>query len=310
MAWRIVSMPGRSFRGPLPPLTPEEREMKERLVRHVNVLATEFGDRSLGTVGLEGARHYVTDIFGSLGYSARPHDFDFNGHKLSNLIAEIKGENPDEVVVVGAHYDTVPGSPGADDNASGVAALLEIMRSLSGLQPRRTLRFVAFANEEHPGAPAETMGSYVYARDCRASGENIVAMLSLEMLGVYSDDPGSQRYPQPFNLFYPEVANFIAFVTNSSYRKLVRKCVGLFRQHARFPSEGGAAPSGMRDAGRSDHWGFWQFGYPALMVTDTSNFRYAHYHTARDTPDKLDFDRLARVTAGLAAVVRALADDV
>lgn len=309
LAWRIVAMPGRSFRGPLPVLSPEEQELKERLARHVHVLATEFGDRSVGSIGLRAAQHYIADIFASLGYPVQAHEFDFDGHRLCNLVAEVKGESPDEIVVVGAHYDTVPGSPGADDNASGVAALLEIMRALSELRPSRTLRFVAFSNEEHCFAPAETMGSYIYARECRAASENIVAMLSLEMLGVYSDAPGSQKYPKPFHLFYPDVADFVAFVTTATCRSLVRKCVALFRRHARFPSEGGAAPKQMRDAERSDHWGFLQFGYPALMVTDTSNFRYLHYHGGGDTPDKLDFERLARVTAGLSEVVRSLAEE-
>jgi Zn-dependent M28 family amino/carboxypeptidase len=134
-------------------------------------------------------------------------------------------------------------------------------------------------------------------------------MLSLETIGYYSDAPNSQQYPPPFNLYYPSTGNFIGFVGNEESSRLVEQVVRAFRQHAKFPSEGSAAPSDVPGVGWSDHWSFWQAGYPALMVTDTAPFRYPHYHLSSDTPDKLDYDRMARVVDGLQAVIGDLAGD-
>ena len=201
------------------------------------------------------------------------------------------------------------GSPGADDNASGVAALLELARLLAGTALPRTVRFVAFANEEAPFFYGDEMGSNLYAARAHAQGERIEAMLSLETVGYFTDQPGSQRYPFPFSLFYPDTGNFIGFVGNLSSRRLVRRVIGAFRVSTAFPSEGVAAPSGMEGVHWSDHWSFWEAGYPAIMVTDTAPFRYPHYHTATDTPEQLDYTGLARVTGGLAEVVGVLASE-
>jgi Zn-dependent M28 family amino/carboxypeptidase len=221
---------------------------------------------------------------------------------------ELRGTRlPEEVVVIGAHYDTVPGSPGANDNGTGVAALLALARAFPpGTALARTLRLVAFVNEEAPFAHTPDMGSFVYARACRERGDQIVAMLSLETMGCFSDEEGSQRYPTSLRRLYPRTGSFIAFVGDAASKPLVQRVVGSFRSHARFPSEGAALPRIVRDAGRSDHWSFWQHGYRALMVTDTANFRYRHYHTAEDLPAEVDHARLARVVSGLGAVVRDL----
>jgi Zn-dependent M28 family amino/carboxypeptidase len=207
--------------------------------------------------------------------------------------------NPREAaaVVVGAHYDTVPGSPGADDNASGVAVLIELSKMLAGI------RFVAFANEEAPYFLGPEMGSYVYARE---RGKGVRAMFSLEMLGYYRDAPGSQTYPAPLGFFYPDRADFIAFVGDLGAIRLVRKAIGAFRRHASFPSEGLAAPAMIPGVSWSDHWSFRKHGYPAVMVTDTAFYRYPHYHLPSDTPEKLDYERMARVTMGLAAMLKEL----
>jgi Zn-dependent M28 family amino/carboxypeptidase len=227
---------------------------------------------------------------------------------VNNLEAVLPGHGAaDEIIVVGAHYDSVAGSPGANDNASGVAALLELARLLAGTALPRSVRFVAFANEEAPFFYGDEMGSNRYAARAQVQGERIVAMLSLETLGYYTDQPGSQRYPFPFSLFYPDTGNFIGFVGNFSSRALVRRAIGAFRAATSFPSEGVAAPSGMEGVHWSDHWSFWQAGYPAIMVTDTALFRYPHYHAATDTPEQLDYNGLARVTGGLAEVIGALA---
>ena len=212
---------------------------------------------------------------------------------------------PGEIVVVGAHYDSVYGSPGANDNATGVAALLEMARSSKEWIPARTLRFVAFVNEEPPYFQTDNMGSRVYARRCRERGENITAMYSLETIGCYSDAENSQIYPFPFKLFYPTRGNFLGFVGNTSSRSLVRKSIRIFRENSAFPSEGIAAPGGLTGIGWSDQWSFWEEGYPGVMLTDTAIFRYKHYHKMADTPDKIDYERMARVVDGL---TRLLAD--
>jgi Zn-dependent M28 family amino/carboxypeptidase len=201
----------------------------------------------------------------------------------------------------------VPGSPGADDNASGVAALIELAGLLG--KERLPIRFIAFANEELPYFMGPEMGSWNSARRARDRGETVRAMLSLEMLGYYRDEPRSQRYPPPLGLLYPDRGNFIAFVGDLGARSLVRKSVSAFRKHASFPSEGVAAPSFVPGVTWSDHWPFRNHGFPAIMVTDTAFNRYPHYHLPTDTPEKLDYERLARVTLGLAATLRALAGE-
>src|SRR6185437_2142281 len=221
-----------------------------------------------------------------------------------NLQVELPGsKQPDEIVVIGAHYDSYPGAPGANDNASGTAALLALARRFAKAQPERTLRFVAFTNEEPPYFHNREMGSWIYADQCARRKENLVCVLSLETIGYFSDEPDSQRYPPPFGAAYPSVGNFIAVIGDVGSRKLVREVIASFRRHAAVPSEGGAVPSAVPGAGWSDHWSFWQAGYPAVMITDTAPFRYPYYHKPEDLPDKLDFDRMARVVAALEAVV-------
>ncbi|HEY9530218.1 MAG TPA: M28 family peptidase, partial [Burkholderiales bacterium] len=175
---------------------------------------------------------------------------------------------PEATLVVGAHYDTVPGCPGADDNASAVAALIELAGMLES--EKLPIRFVAFANEELPYFMGPDMGSWVSAKRSRERGERISAMLSLEMLGYYSDKPGSQRYPPPLGLFYPDRANYIAFVGDLGAFGLVRKSALAFRKHSDFPSEWLAGPAFIPGVTRSDHWSFRDLGFPAIMITDTA----------------------------------------
>jgi Zn-dependent M28 family amino/carboxypeptidase len=280
-------MPGTSYQGALD-FTPEETELAARLRAHVEALAAEQRN-----VDLERPARYIeAQLTGS-----RSQEFQSGGRRVRNI------ETGAGAVVVGAHYDTVPGSPGADDNASGVAVLLELARM--GLPAR----FVAFANEEMPYFQSHEMGSHAWAARARRAGEKISAMLSLEMLGYYRNVPRSQAYPPPLGWFYPDRANFIAFVGDLGSRTLVRRAIASFRTHARFPSEGVAAPAGIPGVTWSDHWSFRRHGYPAIMVTDTAFYRYAHYHLPSDTPEKLDYMRMARVTLGLAAVIKELANE-
>lgn len=294
----MVTMPGRSHRGPLPPLSAREKALAERLRRHVFELAKDQRN-----VDLERAARYIEQAFAAHGLSPAAHHFRSAGRPVRNI--EVSASEAS--VVVGAHYDTVPGSPGADDNASAVAALIE----LAGLLGKEHLpiRFVAFANEEEPHFMGPDMGSWVSAKRSRDRGEKLCAMLSLEMLGYYSDRPGSQRYPRPLGLFYPDRADYIAFVGDLGARSLVRKSIRHFRKSAAFPSEGVAAPAFVPGVTRSDHWSFRDLGFPAIMVTDTAYNRNPHYHRASDTPETLDYERMARVTLGLAAMLRDLANE-
>ena len=209
--------------------------------------------------------------------------------------------------MIGAHYDSIAGSPGANDNGSGVAAALELARLTVGRRAHRPLRFVWFVNEEPPFYLGNDMGSRRYVRLIRDRGERVAGMFSLETIGYYSNLRHSQRYPPPLALFYPDTGNFIGFVANLSSRAWLRDALGAFRQHARFPSEGVAAPALIPGIDWSDHRSFWEAGYPALMITDTAPFRYPHYHLPSDTPDKLDYPPLARVVTGLEGTLRELA---
>jgi Zn-dependent M28 family amino/carboxypeptidase len=306
----MTGMPGDSHAGALPPLSVDEMLLQDHLERHVTVLAG-VGERNVWRhEALEKAAGYIEETLGEMGYPVAAQAYAAGGKVVRNLEAEITGTLwPDEVVLIGAHYDTVQGSPGANDNASGVAALLEIARRLAGKRPARTLRFVAFVNEEPPLFYSQAMGSRVYAHRARERGDNIVAMLALETIGYYDDTKGSQHYPLPlYSLFYPDTGDYIAFIGNLSSRTLVRQSLASFRRHTAFPSEGIAAPGWLGGVHWSDHWSFWQEGYPALMVTDTALYRYPHYHAGSDTPDKINYPRLARVVAGLARVTADLAN--
>ena len=307
----MIQMPGTSYSGPFEPLDTDEVELRERLQEHVEVLGGRIGERNVWHYReLEAAADYIRSQFDEYGYSPEAQVFESGGKMVKNIAVELPAsEIPEEIIVVGAHYDSVRGSPGANDNGTGVAAVLELARLVKDEQMNRTVRFVAFANEEPPFFYSKEMGSQVYAARSREREERIVAMLSLETIGYYSDTPGSQQYPLPFKLFYPDTANFIGFVGNLTSRRLVRRSIDAFRRTTAFPSEGVAAPGWITGIGWSDHLSFWEHGYHAIMVTDTALFRYAHYHSSTDTPDKIDYTRTARVVKGLGHVVTALANE-
>jgi Zn-dependent M28 family amino/carboxypeptidase len=308
LLWYMVAVPGDSWSGALRPLTEEEREVAENLREHVTVIAGREHNVFKPPM-LHQAAQYIENAFDKAGYfPVGTQPFTVGDVPVRNIEVEVKGgARASEIVVFGAHYDSVAGSPGANDNGSGVAALLELARLSRGSRRARTVRFVAFVNEEPPFFKSEAMGSLRYARRSRERGENIVAMVSLETIGYYSDEAGSQRYPFPLGLFYPSTGNFLAFVSDLGSRRLMHQAIAGLRRHARFPSEGLAAPAAIPGVDWSDHWAFREAGYPALMVTDTAPYRYPHYHSAADTPDKVDYERLARVVSGLRAVLDALA---
>lgn len=308
LLWYMVVVPGRSYSGASHPLTPEERSLADNLRRHVEAVASREHNVINKPAELEAAARHIEFALFDSGYGVETQRFPVDRGEARNVAVAVPGgARASEIIVVGAHYDSVTGAPGANDNGSGVAALLELARLLRDAKPARTLRFVAFANEEAPFYRSDAMGSWQYARRCRMRGEQVVAMFSLETIGYYADRPGTQRYPFPLSVFYPSTGNFIAFVANLSSRGLLHEALASFRRHAAFPSEGVAAPASIPGVDWSDHWSFWQEGYRALMVTDTALYRYPHYHTMEDTPDKVDYERLARVVKGLEGMLRDMA---
>lgn len=303
-------MPGTSVTGSVPALSPAEQAIKANLSRHVDTLAVRIGERNAWQYdNLLRAADYIEEEFLSSGLKVKSIAYEASGKEFRNVEAEIRGigEAP-EVVVVGAHYDSLVGTIGANDNASGVAALVELARLCKAEKFNRTVRFVAFVNEEPPYFKSPNMGSLVYAQQARAHGVRIVGMLTLETIGYYTDEPLTQKFPLPMmRLFYPREGNFLAFVGSFRHAELLRRSLKAFRQSAHVPSEGMIAPGWLVGVDWSDHWSFWQVGFPAIMVTDTALYRYPYYHTTRDTPDKINYQSLARVTTGLHSVVRTLA---
>jgi len=314
----MIKMPGKTYGGPLPALTAAQASMREELVRDVGKLASEIGERNIWRYqNLVAAAHFIETSLAEAGppdgrqagYRISWQDFSVQDKICCNIEGQIVGaRHPEQIVIIGAHYDSVFDSPGADDNGSGVAAILALARRFAGEKPARTLRFVLFANEEPPFFQTNEMGSLVYAKSCRAKGDNIIAMLCLESIGYYCEQPNSQKYPFPFSLMYPSTGSFIGFVSNLSSRKILRKVVTSFRENCKFPSQAGAVPEIVPGINWSDHWSFWRQGYPAIMITDTAPFRYPYYHTPEDTADRIDYDRLSRVVCGLGAVIAELVE--
>jgi hypothetical protein len=329
-----IRMPGASYSGGLPQVD-SPTVLAGRLNDHVRTLADEIGERNVfHPHELERAADYVESQLELAGYTVDRFSFDtpilaedkkeadaFYARKgaapseveideeikVYNLVAERPGKSPD-YVVIGAHYDSVLISPGADDNASGVAALIELARVFSDVQLDKSIRFVAFTNEEPLMWRTEYMGSFRYAQQMSNLGEEVHAMLSIDGMGYYSDEEGSQHYPPPVSLFYPSKANFVAFVSNVENRSLVRRAVKSFRDsEVPLASVGAAMPPGIAGTDLSDHSSFWQFGYPGALVTDTNYLRTVHYHFATDSPEKLNYEALAVAVDGLAVVIADLA---
>ncbi len=305
----ILKMPGHSYAGPLPPLTGREWKLAESLRNDVTVLAGKIGERSLQKPeNLDKAADYIEQALKTAKYNVSRQRFLVNGTPCYNLEAEIPGiRRPEEIVIVGANYDSPPGCPGANGNASGVAALLALARDFSEASSARTLRFVFFMNQNDTTATLEQSGSAAYARRCAEGNEKIIAMLNIESTGFYSQDSASQRYPLPVQFFYPSTGNFVAFVGNSASKNLVQTAVGSFRDNARFPSEGIVFPDSDNSMNFSTSRAFWERGYPALTVTDTAPFRYPYHHSELDVPSRIQYPQMARVVAGLSQIVADLA---
>jgi Zn-dependent M28 family amino/carboxypeptidase len=305
--WRTIRMPGRSFHGSLA-YSAEELALSKVVERDVRYLSTEIGERNTRhPEALRAAASWIEQQLQQIPIETRRTSYSVHGDNVYNIDAVIPGSSAkSDIVVVGAHYDSALGTPGANDNATGVACLLELARQSVGHRGTRELRLVWFTNEEPPYFQTTNMGSLHYARDLTSEQRDIVAMLSLETLGYYSEKSGSQQYPGTVGAFFPSVGNFLAFVGNDDSASLVRRSIAAFRSTTPFPTEGLALGAEMPGIGWSDHWAFWQIKVPAIMLTDTALFRYKHYHRATDTPERLDYPRLARITLGIQHVVRKL----
>jgi Zn-dependent M28 family amino/carboxypeptidase len=280
--------------------------LETRLQAHVQYLAGELGERNVFRyASLERARLYIEEAFTQAGYPIRHDAYEVLGRTYRNVIAEPPASRGTRrLLIVGAHYDTAPGTPGADDNASAVAVLLELARLLADSPSEPAIRWVAFTLEEPPFYRSRRMGSRVHARRCRQQAEPIAGMISLEMVGYYSDQPGSQSFPLPLmRWFYPRLGNFIAVIGNWRSRRLVRRLAACLSETGELPVARAAFPL-LPGPGLSDNWSFWKEGYPAAMVTDTAFFRNPHYHRSSDLPETLDYPRMAALVAGLENALR------
>ncbi len=281
----------------------------QQLERHVRMLAETMGSRCMSQPEtLERAARYVEDALRATGLPVQQQAYQADGQTVRNVYATKHGSDPTKpMVVIGAHYDTCDNTPGADDNASGVAALIELAGRCVNTPLECTVRFAAFVNEEAPYFGTDAMGSLVYVQEAKRCGDRVALMLSLEMLGYYSDRPGSQQYPPLFGIGRPQRGDFIGIVGRTGSGRLLRRIETAFRGGTPLPLEVASAPEWVEGVSLSDQWAFWQAGYPAVMATDTAFYRNPHYHTERDTSDTLDYGRMARVVDGLEAVIRAFA---
>jgi hypothetical protein len=303
-------MPERSYAGTEQPLTDVGLQLSSRLNRHVSFLSNNIGNRSMANYdNLIRAQAYIQRQWGTAGLNVQRQDFTVGERLVANVFVEFPGKvYRDRIIVVGAHYDSDGEEcPGANDNGTGVAALMELALRFVEVDPAYTVRFIAFVNEELPYFGTSSHGAVVAAKTSRQKNESLVGMLSLETIGYYTDAPKTQRYPAGLKLIYPDQGNFLAFVGDMKSGLFLRRALSIFRKHAAFPSEGLASPRWIPRVGASDHAAYWAEGYPAIMITDTANFRYPHYHLPSDTSDKIDYHKLATVTLGIEEVVRGLA---
>jgi Zn-dependent M28 family amino/carboxypeptidase len=277
-------------------VTTLSERFRNRWVTHPEVLAE--------------AASWIEARFAESGLAVSDHRYSLPEGEFRNVVATIPGTEPAAApIVVGAHYDAYGELPGADDNASGVAVLLELARSLAGTRPRRPVRLVAFVNEEPPFYASQDMGSWRYAQDLAASGTGVELMISLEMVGCFSDEPGSQEFPAGvLRLFYPSRGNFVAVVGDLGSGAAIRRVKRGMRATGAIRVYSFRAPGWVDGVDWSDHWSFRQLGFQAVMVTDTAFLRNPRYHTRHDTADTLDYERMEGVVRAVHGVVRDVAE--
>jgi hypothetical protein len=291
--------------------TREDVLLRDRLKDHVAAISA--GERNIAHYdGLERTAQYLEAALRGFGYGIGWQTYTVGGKDVRNIEATIEpadGDASPETIVIGAHYDSAVGTPGANANATGTAAVLELSRQLGNLKDRsgKRIRFVFFAIKEPPHFRTRDMGSLRYARALAARGERVAAMFSLDSLGYYSSESRSQRDPAPLDLVLPNRGDFVAFVGLLGSRPLASEALRLFRSYTQFPSLMGVGPGFIPALAGSDHWAFAEHGFPAILVTDTAALRYPHYHRPSDTPDKVDVAKLTRVVKTMEGVIREIA---
>ena len=289
-----------------------KKEIEKNLKMTVERLAAEIGERSyLNQGALSETVDYISSEFKKYGYEPQEQTYEAQGRTFRNIYIEKKGSiSPDRVLVVGAHYDTVSTTPGADDNASGIAGLLELARLVADIPLKKTVHFVAFALEEPPFFRTEQMGSYVYAKNLKEGQIDVEGMICLESIGYFTDERGSQMFPLSFFRFiYPERGNFIIFASNLRSKGLLGRLKNAFHNGTDLPAERISTFAILPGVDFSDHRSFWEFGYDAVMITDTAFYRNPQYHGPGDVPGILDYDRMAEVVTGLRQSVIEVANE-
>lgn len=290
-------------------------DLAVELRRHVAAVA-KAEHNTATPAELERAARYIESTLERQGYTVRRQEYKAGGVTVRNIEVSIanvaSGKRPERIFIVGAHYDSARGAPGANDNGSGTAAVLELARLMRTMSPSAgtEIKFVFFVNEEPPWFMGQDMGSMRHAQALHREGAPVHGALVLETIGWYSDERNSQRLPPGLEGRYPDTGNFIAFVGTRESSMLVGQALAAFRAGSDFPAQGLAAPAYVQGVTLSDHSSYNRFGYPALMITDTAFLRYPYYHTEHDTPDKLDYESMARVVRGLAHTIGSLAGTI
>lgn len=306
-AWYSLVFPLQPYAGPLPALSAAESEIAQNCRTHIEAIASRPHNVA-HYADLDAAARYIEVTLAGYGYSPTAQIYDCNGTSVRNIELVIEPSKPSAETasfIVGGHYDSPDEAPGANDNGTGVAGALELARLLRDVKPAtHRLRIVFWVNEERPYGKTPLMGSWQHAKRLKDSGERVAGMIALETIGYFTGDPGTQNFPPPFGLVYPDTGNFIAFVGLPGSRSFLRTALQTFRGHTAFPSIGGVAPGFLKGIDLSDHWAYHQFGFPSLMVTDTAPFRNPYYHELDDLPGNVDYDSLARVTKGLERMLR------
>ena len=293
----------------LPALTEEERDMAGRLRATVQHFAVEIGERNIEqSWNLATATDDLATSLEKIGYDVQRQGLVAGDAVVQNIVVHVAGgEHGGEAIVVGAHFDTFAGTPGADDDASGVAALMELARAFQTKKGKRSTYFAFFVNGEAPYLKTEQMGSLVYAKWLKEQKMDVRGMLDLDGLGAYSDGPPATPYPSGLTPPYPATSNFVAFLGNEASRPLLEQ-VTTAMQRGSMPVVSTVVAEEQPLASESDQWAFWKLGLPALLVTDVAAYRYKDHQQKTDLPDKLDYERMARVVSALKATVAELVD--
>lgn len=301
------AMPGESFEGPPPSPTAEERALAATLRADVTTLATEIGERHERRYGaLLEARDFVERRLSESGLEPRRHTYEIVGLSFDDVYADV-GASERGYVLVGAHYDSARGSPGGNDNASGVAVVLALAERLAADPPATPIRLALFTNEEPPHFDTETMGSRAFAAHLAERGELPRAAIVLDSVGFYTEAPHSQRYASAAMAWrFGDTGRFLAFVSDDLSEPLLRDVLGSFRDGARLATEAAVLSRGAYAARWSDHASFWRHDVPAILVTDTAAFRDDRYHTDADDGAQVDPVALARVALGLERALRSM----